>query len=124
MNKKIRSEEIYEAYQKALDEKFNPIEKIYLSAPKYVLFNKGLFKREFEIEDLFSDEYMNKHDEFITILVDNREKLNPSSEKSLALFILAYCRFQEYLGWINEKESIFYMNEISKKLQKSNRAMK
>ena len=124
MNIKIRSEEIYEAYQKALDEKFNPTEKIYLSAPKYVLLNKGLFKHEFEIEDLFGDEYMNKHDEFITILVDNREKLDPSPEKSLALFILAYCRFQEYLGWINKEESIFYMDEISKELQKSNRAMK
>jgi hypothetical protein len=78
-----------------------------------------LFKHEFEIEDLFGDEYMNKHDEFITILVDNREKLDPSPEKSLALFILAYCRFQEYLGWINKEESIFYMDEISKELQKS-----
>ncbi len=46
MNKKIRSEEIYEAYQKALDEKFNPIEKIYLSAPKYVLLNRGWFYSE------------------------------------------------------------------------------
>jgi hypothetical protein len=124
MNKKIRSEEIYEAYQKALDEKFNPIEKIYLSAPKYVLLNKGLFKHKLGIEDLFGDEYMNKHDEFIIILIDNREKLDPSPEKSLALFILAYCRFQEYLGWINEEESIFYMNEISNELQKSDRAMK
>ena len=116
MNKKIKSEEIFEAYQKALDEKFNPIEKIYLSAPKYVLLNKGLFKHKLGIENLFGDEYMNKHDEFVTILIDNREKLDPSPEKSLELFILAYCRFQEYLGWINEEESILFMNEISRGL--------
>ena len=123
MNNKIRSEEIYEAYQKALDEKINPIEKIYLSAPKYVLLNKGLLKQISGIENLFGDEYINKHDEFITILIDNKEKLDPSPEKSLALFILSYCRFQEYLGWINEGESILYINEINKELHESNQAV-
>ncbi len=121
MTNKIRSEEIYEAYQKALNEKLNPIEKIYLKAPKYVLLKKGLFKTKLGIKNFFSDDYINKHDEFITILIDNKEKLDPTPERSLTLFTYAYCRFQEYLGWISEEESRLYMTEMNKYLQKSNK---
>lgn len=117
MKNKITSEEIQKSYLEALENNLNSLEKKYLSAPEHVLLNKGLFKFNHDIKIRFNNEYIIKHDEFVTILIENKKNLNPTLENSLNLFIFAYCRFQEYLGWINNDEANIYINMITDELK-------